>query len=120
MLEETTLQSVFFLLIVSLSDYRENGVILDISHVQEVNSSARTSSSNSDNYICNKSIPDKYSVCHVKDFFFNLLTNFNLNFISFYHVHTATTTPCCCRRIIPKKVSACYFRTCKYQRYFSK
>lgn len=42
MLEETTLQSVFFLLIVSLSDYRENGVILDISHVQEVNSSART------------------------------------------------------------------------------
>ena len=43
MLEETTLQSVFFLLIVSLPDYRENGVILDISHVQEVNSSARTS-----------------------------------------------------------------------------
>ena len=42
MLEETTLQSVFFLLVVSLSDYRENGVILDISHVQEVNSSART------------------------------------------------------------------------------
>jgi len=27
MLEETTLQSVFFLLIVSLPDYRENGVI---------------------------------------------------------------------------------------------
>jgi hypothetical protein len=119
MLEETTLESVFFLLIVSLPDYCENGVIFEISHVQEVNSSARTSS-NDDNYICNKSIPDKYSVCHVKDFLLNLLTNFNLNFISFYHVHTATTTLCCRRRITPKKVSACYFRTCKYQPYFSK